>query len=276
MARWRKCGSMALMAKGRMARNRRRLAPRLGHGQKTAAERRDVLRCRARRPMEWQRERHSRRSQLVQRRSGPRARPGVSGPGVIDALQHGDAMGSVWRPAGGRLDSSGLVLSPGRRRACENRRPAREPVPEFGRAQLQTSLERAADTRRVASQRGRGEPDGDARTLAGDVQDEPGHRAKHGLFGRPRPAGRSPHTLGAGICETQRRHRARPDGGQSPVTGFDGTSWVDLSSGTTIGYAKIDRITNAAAIRRLKVTVTDATAAPVSVQISAHPERPLR
>ena len=49
--------------------------------------------------MEWQRERHSRRSQLVQRRSGPRARPGVSGPGVIDALQHGDAMGSVWRPA---------------------------------------------------------------------------------------------------------------------------------------------------------------------------------
>ena len=57
------------------------------------------------------------------------------------------------------------------------------------------------------------------------------------------------------------------------VSGFDGTTWVELSSGTTIGYAKIDKITSPATIRRVKVTVSEATAGPVSVQISAYAYR---
>jgi alpha-L-fucosidase len=54
------------------------------------------------------------------------------------------------------------------------------------------------------------------------------------------------------------------------VSGYDGTKWVDISAGTTIGYAKIDKITNTTPFRSVKVTVTEATAAPVSVQISAY------
>ena len=54
------------------------------------------------------------------------------------------------------------------------------------------------------------------------------------------------------------------------VSGYDGTTWVDISNGTTIGYAKIDKITDTTRFRSVKVTVSEATAAPVAVEISAY------
>ena len=54
------------------------------------------------------------------------------------------------------------------------------------------------------------------------------------------------------------------------VSGFDGTTWIDLSSGTTIGYAKIDRITSPAIIHRVKLTVLEPAGSLPPLRISAY------
>ena len=56
------------------------------------------------------------------------------------------------------------------------------------------------------------------------------------------------------------------------VEGFDGTRWVGLSQGTTVGYAKIDRVAESAAVTRVRLTVDDAAGpgAP-SVRINVYP-----
>ena len=49
------------------------------------------------------------------------------------------------------------------------------------------------------------------------------------------------------------------------VSGSDAGDWRELSRGTTIGYARIDRIT-ATSVRRVRVTIEDAAAAPEPVR----------
>ena len=197
--------------------------------------------------------------------------PGVSGPGVIDALQHGDAMGSVWRPAeadvsirpgwfyhpaeDARVKNAGQLVnlylsSVGRNSKLLLNVP---PTPE--------GLLHSAD---VASLTGMHE-----RLQAMFKTNLASGRNTVSLDGRVRQVDLpTPSALGfVRLSEDIVRGQTVA---KYSVEGFDGTTWVNLSSGTTIGYAKIDRITSAAAIRRLRVTVSDATAAPVSVQISAY------
>ena len=66
-----------------------RLAANLRARATAAARRGDVLRRRPRRSLGRKRERHGRRSQLVDRGSERRSYPGADGPGIVAALQHG-------------------------------------------------------------------------------------------------------------------------------------------------------------------------------------------
>jgi alpha-L-fucosidase len=52
------------------------------------------------------------------------------------------------------------------------------------------------------------------------------------------------------------------------VSGSDGDGWRVLSRGTTIGYARLDRI-EPAAVRRLRITVEDAVGVPQPLRIRA-------
>ena len=197
--------------------------------------------------------------------------PGVSGPGVIDALQHGDAMGSVWRPAeadvsirpgwfyhpaeDARVKNAGQLVnlylsSVGRNSKLLLNVP---PTPE--------GLLHTADAASLTGMRERLQAMFKTNLATG--------RNTVSLDGRVRQVDLpTPSALGfVRLSEDIVRGQTVA---KYSVTGFDGTSWVDLSSGTTIGYAKIDRISSAVAIRRLRVTVSEATAAPVSVQISAY------
>jgi len=48
--------------------------------------------------------------------------------------------------------------------------------------------------------------------------------------------------------------------------GADGGAWHELSRGTTIGYAKLDRFAPAR-VKRVRLTIDDAVAAPASVAV---------
>jgi alpha-L-fucosidase len=203
--------------------------------------------------------------------------PGVSGPGVIDALQHGDAMGTVWRPAeadvsirpgwfyhpaeDARVKTAGQLVnlylsSVGRNSKLLLNVP---PTPDgllhsADEASLTGMRERLQAMFKTNLATGRNTVSLDGRVRQVDL---------------PRPSALGFVRLSEDIVRGQTVAKYS-------VAGFDGTTWVDLSTGTTIGYAKIDRITSTVTVRRLRVTVSEATAAPVSVQISAYQERPLR
>ena len=55
------------------------------------------------------------------------------------------------------------------------------------------------------------------------------------------------------------------------LSGFDGAAWSELSRGTTIGYAKIDRMDGSRVIQRLRVAVEHAGPPSGPVQIKAFP-----
>jgi alpha-L-fucosidase len=198
--------------------------------------------------------------------------PGVSGPGVIDALQHGDANGSVWRPAeadvsirpgwfyhpaeDARVKTAGQLVNLYLRSVGRNSKLLLNvpPTPEgvlhgADVASLQGLHERLQAMFKTNLATGRNQVSMDGRVREVDL---------------PTPSALAYVRLSEDIVRGQTVARYS-------VSGFEGTRWVDLSSGTTIGYAKIDGITSAVPVRRLKVTVTEATAAPVSVQISAYP-----
>jgi alpha-L-fucosidase len=198
--------------------------------------------------------------------------PGVSGPGVIDALQHGDANGSVWRPAeadvsirpgwfyhpaeDARVKTAGQLVNLYLRSVGRNSKLLLNvpPTPEgvLHSADVASLLGlhdrlQAMFAKNLATGRNQVSMDGRVREV--DL---------------PTPSALAYVRLSEDIVRGQTVARYS-------VSGFEGTRWVDLSSGTTIGYAKIDGITSTVPVRRLKVTVTEATAAPVSVHISAYP-----
>lgn len=197
--------------------------------------------------------------------------PGVSGPGVIDALQHGDANGSVWRPA-----EADVSIRPG-----WFYHPAEDAGVKSG-DQLATLYLRSVGRNSKLLLNVPPTPDGlihenDAAALAEM------HRRLQAMFAKNLAGGRdtvsadgrtrevelvTPSPLGfIRLSEDIVRGQAVA---RYSVAGFDGNAWVDLSGGTTIGYAKIDRITNTSTIHRVKVTVGEALPGPVAVRISAY------
>ena len=153
-ARSSKSGSTAPTAKGPTASGRCTTGRAIcGAGAAAAAEGGDVLRCRARRALDRQRDAASAGDpNWCDGRSGARAAiPGVERPGVHRALQHGDPDGT--RLAAGRdrrLDPARLVLSSRpRTRGCRARTTSCELYFTLGRPQREAAAQRAADARRA-------------------------------------------------------------------------------------------------------------------------------
>jgi alpha-L-fucosidase len=203
--------------------------------------------------------------------------PGVSGPGVTAALQHGDPGGSVWRPA-----EADVSIRPG-------------------------WFYHPADDSRVRTADG----------LVGLYLSSVGRNSKLLLNVPPTPAGLLHATdvsrleamdqqlrrsfardLAAGRRVTRHSTRsgstvAEIDLGRSAdisivrleeditngqavsryaIEGQDDGAWRELARGTTIGYARIDRI-QPSSVRRVRLTVEDSVAPvrPVRIRLYAAP-----
>jgi alpha-L-fucosidase len=184
--------------------------------------------------------------------------PGVSGPGVIDALQHGDANGTVWRPA-----EADVSIRPG-----WFYHPAEDARVKTGEQLVNLYLRSVGRNSKLLLNV---PPTPEGLIHQNDIAQLNGmHQRLQALFGKPLKArldrisvdGRQ-REVELTAASTLGFVRLSEDivRGQTiaryTVSGFDGTTWTELSSGTTIGYAKIDRITSPAAIQRLKVTVIE-------------------
>lgn len=201
--------------------------------------------------------------------------PGTSGPGIIDALQHGHPHGTVWRPA--EADTSirpgwfyhpaedDRVKSPEQLYDLYFRSVGRNsklllnvpPTPDglLHEADV-ASLMGFADLRRAAF----AEDLALGRTV--DWRRTGEHTAVAEVdLGRPLEA----HIIrmAEDITRGQMVARYRVDGS------VDGTAWQPLSAGTTIGYAKLDRF-EPAAVRRVRVTIEDAVAPPERLGIRVY------
>ena len=198
--------------------------------------------------------------------------PGVSGPGIIEALQHGDPDGTVWRPA-----ESDTSIRPGwfYHPAEDDRVKTAEqlanlylrsvghnsklllnvpPTPE--------GLLHDTDVQRLTGMREqlRG---WFATDLARPARVFVGRVRKEVALARPSPVAFI--RLDEDIARGQHVARYRAEG-------FDGTRWVGLSQGTTVGYAKIDRVEESATMTHVRLTI-DAAVGPGSptVHISVYP-----
>ena len=184
--------------------------------------------------------------------------PGASGPGIIDSLQHGDPAGSVWRPA--EVDVS---IRPGwfhhpaedaRVRSVDNLLNLYfTSVGRNGKLLLNVpptrdGLLHSTDVERLTSFRTRL-----TSMFERDFASDAKRPAELELdFGRA-------VTVGVARLEEDIAH------GQSvaryTLHGATDGDWRVLSSGTTIGYTKLDRFAPTS-VRRLRLTI-DASAEPV-------------
>jgi alpha-L-fucosidase len=199
--------------------------------------------------------------------------PGADGPGIIDALQHGDPLGTVWRPA--EVDVS---IRPGWfHHASEDARVRSvddlmslyfTSVGRNGKLLLNVpptrdGLLHATDVVRLREFRERR----DSR-FAEDVARARRHewRATGDRTARlemdlAEPATVSVARLSENVSRGQRVARYTLECGER---GDD--PWRNLASGTTIGYAKLDRFPPVR-LRRIRLTIEDAVAAPEAVTI---------
>lgn len=198
--------------------------------------------------------------------------PGVSGPGVIEALQHGNPAGAVWRPA--EVDTS---IRPGWfHHPAEDARV--KSVDSLADIYLQSVGRNAKLLLNVPPTREGVLHDHDVARLA-DFHDR-----RRTLFADDLAAGRRVNWTPTG----DRRAVARLDLGrrvtagmirlEEPIAngqaiaryvveGSDAAGWRVLSRGTTIGYARLDRLAPGAPVRRVRVTIEEAVAAPAPIAI---------
>ncbi|HVB31705.1 MAG TPA: alpha-L-fucosidase [Gemmatimonadaceae bacterium] len=197
--------------------------------------------------------------------------PGASGPGVTPALQHGDPAGPVWRPA-----EADVSIRPGWfYHAAEDRRVRSvESLIELyfssvGRNSklllnvppTREGLLHDVDVARLREFRDRRD------TLFGhDLAS--GARASWRATG-PRSAELEVALDGAARVGIARLEE-RIEGGQAvagyTLYGADGGDWRVLSRGTTIGYAKLDRL-EPVMVSRVRLTIDDAVAPPQPLTI---------
>lgn len=204
--------------------------------------------------------------------------PGMSGPGVIRALQQGDPRGTVWRPA-----EADVSIRPGwfyhpaedaRVRSVDSlvelyfRSVGRNSKLLLNVPPTREGLLHETDVARLAGALGR----------------------RRGLFAKDLAAGRrvgwrrtgdrtavAEVDLGRTLTGSVARLEEPIERGQSvaryALDGFDGTGWRTLSRGTTIGYAKLDRFERTS-LRRLRLTVEDASRPPEPIRIRIYDARP--
>ncbi|HET7042601.1 MAG TPA: alpha-L-fucosidase, partial [Gemmatimonadales bacterium] len=200
--------------------------------------------------------------------------PGADGPGIIDALQHGDPEGSVWRP--GETDTSirpgwfyhpaedTLVRSPddlvqlyctsvGRNsKLLLNVPPTREGLLH------PTDVANLLEMRRRLSE-----------LFADDLT-----AGRHpewrliGARGGELTVGLGRHTR-VGLVDLREEIAQGQLVARYVVEGHDGARWRTLSEGRTIGCRKIDRCAPVA-VDRVRLRILDALAAPRPVRLGLH------
>ncbi len=201
--------------------------------------------------------------------------PGADGPGIIDALQHGDRNGTVWRPA--EVDVSirpGWFYHPAedeRVRSVENLVNLYfTSVGRNGKLLLNVpptseGLLHSTDVARLLGMR---------EALDGMFAVNKAARSTHRFHVTgarsaelmaefPRTESVSIIRLGEDITRGQVVASYRVEG-----AGSDGL-WKPVSRGTTIGYAKLDRL-SAVSVQRLRVTIDDAIAEPERITLKAY------
>jgi alpha-L-fucosidase len=197
--------------------------------------------------------------------------PGATGPGVIRALQHGDADGAVWRPA--EADTSirpGWFYHPeedGRVRSVDNLVDLY--FASVGRnAKLLLNVPPAphgllheTDVSRLAAchDRLRALFATDAAAGARATWRRTGERTAVAELDLGREVTASIARLAEDITKGQAVARFT-------LSGSDGTSWRVLATGATIGYARLARF-EPATLRQVRLTIEDAAATPEPVGI---------
>jgi alpha-L-fucosidase len=197
--------------------------------------------------------------------------PGVSGPGITEALQHGDRNGTVWRPAEADVSiRRGWFYHPAQDGAVRSvdqlvdlyfSSVGRNSKLLLNVPPTKDGLLHETDVARLAGMHER------LRKLF--AEDLSQHVKGEGVvfttsaqreidFGRPTTI--SIVRLAEDITRGQSVHSYRVLGAG------EGGDWQVLSSGTTIGYAKIDRL-GPTVVRRLKVIAEGAALSPVSVRV---------
>jgi alpha-L-fucosidase len=197
--------------------------------------------------------------------------PGADAPGVTEALQHGDPHGTVWRPA--EVDVS---IRPGwfhhdsedaRVRSVDDLMNLYfTSIGRNGKLLLNVpptreGLLHPTDVARLRQFReGRDARFGEdlvrARRLEWRVVDARSARLEIDLS---EPVTVSVARIAEPIARGQRVARY-------VLEGADGDAWRNLSSGTTIGYAKLDRF-SPTRVRRIRLSIDDAVATPEAVSI---------
>ena len=200
---------------------------------------------------------------------------GADGPGIIDALQHGDRDGTVWRPA--EVDVSirpGWFYHPAedeRVRSVENLVNLYfTSVGRNGKLLLNVpptteGLLHSTDVARLVGMREALDAMFEVNKAARSKQRfrVTGGRSAELMVELPRTESVSVIRLGEDITRGQVVAAYRVEG-----AGSDGV-WKPVSTGTTIGYAKLDRFAPIA-VQRLRVTIEDATAEPERITLSAY------
>ena len=198
--------------------------------------------------------------------------PGASGPGIIEALQHGDRDGTVWRPA--EVDVS---IRPGwfhhpaedeRVRSVENLVNLYfTSVGRNGKLLLNVPPTRDGVLHPTDVARLKGMNEALTRMfrvdLAADAQVDwrlTGQHSAELTIDLRRPVSVGVIRLSENIERGQVVARYRIDA----IAG-DSNRWRFLAQGTTIGYAKLDRIAGAG-VRQLRISIDDAVARPERIE----------
>jgi alpha-L-fucosidase len=200
--------------------------------------------------------------------------PGADGPGVTAALQHGDPNGTVWRPAeadtsirpgwfyhpaeDARVRSADALVdlyfqSVGRNSKLLLNVP---PTPE--------GLLHGTDVQRLAAAHERLGAMFTTDLAAGSQirWQRTGERAALAELELGRSAAVSIARLEEDITKGQLV-------ASYTLSGSDGGDWRTLSKGTTIGYARLDRL-EATTVRRVRVAIEDAIAPPEPIRIKLY------
>lgn len=201
--------------------------------------------------------------------------PGISGEGIIEALQHGDPDGTAWRPA-----ESDTSIRPGWfYHSAEDTR-----VKSVDRLVELYFLSVGRNSKLLLNV----PPTRDGLLHPTDVAHLAGmHRQLRTIFEEDLAAGRPTSwretgeasaectvELGRTVPVSAVRLEEQIELGQSvagySVQGFDGGGWRQLSHGTTIGYAKLDRF-EPTPISRVRLLVKDAVGPVRQVAVKVFP-----
>lgn len=199
--------------------------------------------------------------------------PGVSGPGIIKALQHGDPHGTVWRPA--EADTSirpGWFYHP-----AENERV--RSVDDLVDLYFRSVGRNSKLLLNVPPTRDGVVHDTDVSRLSGcgarlralfAVDLVAGRRVRWRRTGASTATAEVDLGLPAtiGIVRLSENIARGQMVARYTVSGFDGTAWRDLARGTTVGYARLDRV-EPTQVRRLRVVIDEAVGRPEPIGIKA-------